>query len=264
MQVSVGRAGAFGEDQHAKTIRDSFAAGIHHVGRIERVRRALEQARAVQQWPPPAATIQHGLHGRGDVLDRRHERRHIEQARVVGHEHGRTSWQLASHVTRVEIQQRGPAQQIVQQHEMPAHDALQQARAPRSVTCGEQVQDCKCAVAEGRHREVERENSKQSYEAKRFFRLFHHASIRHPQSAQAAGARLSPPALQGTRVQSRSECSGPRATIESRTVTYRAASAKRPRRIEQAFRRAPRTRSLPNPGEQVYRLRVRGDYAGGT
>jgi hypothetical protein len=84
VQPPARRARALREDQHAKALGDALAAGVHHVGGVQRIGGAHEQARAVQQRPPPAAAIQHGLHGRGDVRQRGHERGHVQQARMIG------------------------------------------------------------------------------------------------------------------------------------------------------------------------------------
>jgi hypothetical protein len=45
--------------------------------------RAFEQPRAFEQWPPPAATEHRRLYGRGDVVDRRHQRGDVQKTGVI-------------------------------------------------------------------------------------------------------------------------------------------------------------------------------------
>jgi hypothetical protein len=104
MQPSLRRARAFRKDQDAKTLLEALAASIHDVRGIQRIRGAWEQARPVQQGPPPAAAIQDRLHRGRDVRQRGHEGGHVQQSRMVRHQHDRPLGQLTLDVARVEIQ----------------------------------------------------------------------------------------------------------------------------------------------------------------
>lgn len=52
---------------------------------------------------------------------------------MVRDQNGRPRRQLTLDVARVEIEERGPAQQIMQERERAPHDALQQPRAASAV-----------------------------------------------------------------------------------------------------------------------------------
>jgi len=83
VQTLLWRARALWKDQHTESLADAIARGFDHMCAVERIRRALEQTRAVQEGPPPAATVQDRFHSGGDILNRRHQRRDVEKTRVI-------------------------------------------------------------------------------------------------------------------------------------------------------------------------------------
>jgi hypothetical protein len=83
VQALLRRARALRKNQHAEALAQTIARGFHDMCAVERIRCALEQLRAIQQWPPPAATVQHWLHSRGDILKSSHQRGDVEKTRMV-------------------------------------------------------------------------------------------------------------------------------------------------------------------------------------
>ncbi|MEY4580629.1 MAG: hypothetical protein RL701_5332 [Pseudomonadota bacterium] len=164
MQTALRRPCAFGKNQDVKTLSDTAGGVLDHVTGVQRVGGAFEKACAVEQRPPPAAAVQHGFYSGRDVRQRGHDGRDIEKTRVICDEHHRPVGQYTGDFARVEVDQTRPAQQIVQQRESEALDPLQQTRAPtalRGVARGEALQQGKCAVPEGRDREVQQQNAEQ-------------------------------------------------------------------------------------------------------
>ena len=124
MQAVVRRARAFRKNQHAQPFADALYAGRDDVAAVVRAARALEQTRAFEQWPPPAAAEQRRLHGRGDVANRRHQRGDVQKTRMIADQHGRSVGDLAAQLARVEVEQTRPAQHVVHEPEVPAHHTL--------------------------------------------------------------------------------------------------------------------------------------------
>jgi hypothetical protein len=83
VQALLWRARALGKYQHTEALADAIARGLDHMCAVERISGSLEQTRAVQKRPPPAATVQDGLHSGGDILNRSHQRCDVEKARVI-------------------------------------------------------------------------------------------------------------------------------------------------------------------------------------
>jgi len=83
VQALLRRARALRKYQHAEALADAIARGLDHMSAVERIRSALEETRAVQKRPPPAATVQDRLHSGGDILNRRHQRCDVEETRVI-------------------------------------------------------------------------------------------------------------------------------------------------------------------------------------
>jgi hypothetical protein len=130
---------------------------------VERISGSLEQTRAVQKRPPPAATVQDRFHSGGDILNRSHQRSNVEKTRVICDQHHRACRQLADRRARVEVDQARPAQEVVQQRERTTHDALQEPRATRDIDTlrWHQLQERKRTVAERSDGEVKRQNREQ-------------------------------------------------------------------------------------------------------
>lgn len=124
MQAVLRRARALRKNQHAQPFADALYTGRDHVTAVVRAARALEQPRALEQRPPPAAAEHRRLHGRGDVVDRRHQRRDVQKTRMIADQHRRTVGDIAAQFARVEVEQPRPAQQIVHEPEVPAHHTL--------------------------------------------------------------------------------------------------------------------------------------------
>jgi len=83
VQALLWRARTLRKDQHPPALADAIARGLHHMCGIERIGRSLEQTRAVQERPPPAATVQDRFHSGGDILNRSHQRSNVEKTRVI-------------------------------------------------------------------------------------------------------------------------------------------------------------------------------------
>jgi hypothetical protein len=125
VQAQLRRTRALRKDQHAEALAQAIARRLHDMCAVERIGSALKQTCTVQERPPPAATVQDRLDSRGDILERCHQRCDVEKARVICNQHHRPLGQLADRCARIEVDQPRPAQQIVEQRERAAHDALQ-------------------------------------------------------------------------------------------------------------------------------------------
>ena len=78
------RARALWKNEDSKAFAQAIARGVDYVCAVQRIGRTLKQTGAVQQWPPPAATVQHRLHSSSEIFDGRHQRCDIQESRMIG------------------------------------------------------------------------------------------------------------------------------------------------------------------------------------